>query len=151
MTRHNLEVHLKWLLDQGPSSYASLSPSPRVSSDLSASQGSPSIPTPIAPVGQVVTSAIDDTESLQDTFVDDDLEAGAGTDSDINMARLLFAPQSTRKPRLLSHSKDPNPGLPKTPNGRSSLDTSQSSRKVLPQTSAKGILHRSCFLTLAQA
>ncbi|KAI9042492.1 RecQ family helicase MusN [Aspergillus affinis] len=141
MTRHNLEVHLKWLLDQGPSSYTSLSPSPRVSSDLSASQrptGDPSIPAPIAPVGHIATSAVNDTESLQDTFVDDDLEAGAGTDSDINMARLLLAPQSSRKPRLLSHPKDPIPGVPKTPNGRSSLDTPQSSRKVLPQTSAKG-------------
>lgn len=142
MTRHNLEVHLKWLLKQGPSLYPSLSPSPRVSSDVSAAQrpaGNPSIPTPNAPAGQIASSAIDDTESAQDTFVDDDLEVGAGTESDINMARLLFAPSSSRKPRLLSQSKDPIPGLPKTPNARSSLDTPKPSRTGLPQTSAKGI------------
>ncbi|PLB55643.1 ATP-dependent DNA helicase [Aspergillus steynii IBT 23096] len=141
MTRHNLEVHLKWLLDQGPSLYPSLSPSARVPNDLSASQrlaGNPSVPTPNVSVAQIAAGASDDTQSVQDTFVDDDLEAGAGTEPDINMARLLFAPDSSKKPRLLSHSKDPISGLPKTPNGRSSLDTPKSSRKVLPQTSAKG-------------
>lgn len=138
MTRHNLEVHLKWLLDQGPSLYPSLSPSARVPDDISASQrlaGNPPIPTPDAPVGQVAAGALDDTQSVQDTFLDDDLEAGAGTETDINMARLLFAPESSRKPRLLSHSKDQ---VPKTPNGRSSLESPTSNRMILPQTSAKG-------------
>lgn len=83
MTKNNLAVHLKWLLKQGPSLYPSLtSESPPVERDDRVSQQ----PTPPS----------DKAEPLEAILEDDDDVTGE------DMARLMLAPSSASKPRMLS-------------------------------------------------
>lgn len=107
MTRNNLTTHLKWLLQQGPSLYPSLTPSVRENGkDIVApnlSQAQLVLDQPGASSG---FGAEGDLERIPGIFAND-----TGTDdadaniNDTDMARLLIAPQSTSKPRLLSSSK----------------------------------------------
>lgn len=107
MTKNNLTTHLKWLLKQGPSLYPSLIPSVH---DSRKDIGVPSVPQAQLGLDQPGASsglgAESDLERIPGTFTND-----TGTDDadasidDTNMARLLIAPQSTSKPRLLSSSK----------------------------------------------
>ncbi|KAE8354668.1 hypothetical protein BDV28DRAFT_130454 [Aspergillus coremiiformis] len=114
MTRHNLEVHLKWLLDQGPSLYPSLSPSARENrNSIPGSQSNnPSIPALRVLDGQFPEIAIGDSQLFQEKSIDN-VDDVPEVKSDTDMARLLFAPQSASKPRLFSRSTDAVTGSPK--------------------------------------
>ncbi|CAG8191338.1 unnamed protein product [Penicillium salamii] len=81
MTKNNLAVHLKWLKTQGKPSYPQLGQS----SARRDSHG-PQHPTP--PIDQIATL--------------DDIPEDVENETDEEMARLLFAPQSASKPRMLS-------------------------------------------------
>lgn len=95
MTKNNLAVHLKWLLKQGPSLY------PALSADTP----------PIDPgsrVSQQPTPPSDETELLDQLLEDiDDLKYD-------NMARLMIAPSSGSKPRMLSRGDTRPPSSPTT-------------------------------------
>ncbi|KAI2794534.1 Bloom syndrome protein [Penicillium oxalicum] len=92
MTKNNLAVHLKWLLKQGPSLYPTLSPS---------------IPTePGSRVSHQPSPPADETQLLDQLVEDlDDLE-------DESMARLMLAPSSGSKPKLLSRGDTRLPSSP---------------------------------------
>lgn len=107
MTRNNLTTHLKWLLKQGPSLYPSLTPSVHQNGN---DRGAPNLSQAQLVLDQPGASsgfgAEGDLERIPGTFANDPGtdDADANID-DTNMARLLIAPQSTSKPRLLSSSK----------------------------------------------
>ncbi|KAJ6135122.1 Bloom syndrome protein [Penicillium capsulatum] len=83
MTKNNLAVHLKWLLNQGPSLYPSLSAeTPPIEGNNRVSQQPP----PPSDENELLDAILED--------VDDD--------HDEPMARLVAPPQSSRKPRLVS-------------------------------------------------
>ncbi|KAJ6028474.1 Bloom syndrome protein [Penicillium herquei] len=95
MTKNNLEVHLKWLLDRDPSSY--LSPS------------SQALPIRTERVSQQPTPPSDETEFL-DAIIED-----ADDVTNDEMARLQVS-SSSRKPRLPGHTdtwKDEPPSTSK--------------------------------------
>lgn len=95
MTKTNLAVHLKWLLKQGPSLYPSLTTeTPPVERDIRVSQQS--------------TPPSDKKETLEPIQEDGD----DATDED--MARLMLAPSSASKPRMLSRSDPRSESTPPT-------------------------------------
>lgn len=108
MTKNNLSTHLKWLLKQGPSLYPSLTPSAHENQN-NADARNPARGQPTSAQDQPGidsrSSRDVDSERIQETFVDDIGDNNAEVKTDTNMARLLFAPQSASKPRLLSSSK----------------------------------------------
>lgn len=99
MTKNNLAVHLKWLKTQGKPSYPQIaqSSSPRRENH------EPQQPTP----------PIDESAILDD--IPEDVE----NETDEEMARLLYAPQSARKPRLLSRPDTLPANTPSTSKKRS--------------------------------
>ncbi|GMF75572.1 unnamed protein product [Aspergillus oryzae] len=124
MTRHNLEVHLKWLLQQGPSLYPSLSPSARENRNSIRENHTQNrlIPALHATGNQVPEIAIGDSQPLQKKPVDN-VEKDFEVESDEDMARLLMAPQSASKPRLFSRPTDAVNRSPSKVNGRTQGDT----------------------------
>ncbi|GMG01040.1 unnamed protein product [Aspergillus oryzae] len=124
MTRHNLEVHLKWLLQQGPSLYPSLSPSARENRNSIREIHTQNrlIPALHATGNQVPEIAIGDSQPLQKKPVDN-VEKDFEVESDEDMARLLMAPQSASKPRLFSRPTDAVNRSPSKVNGRTQGDT----------------------------
>ncbi|KKK27278.1 hypothetical protein ARAM_001944 [Aspergillus rambellii] len=114
MTKNNLKAHLKWLLDQGPSLYPVLTPSAWESHvDQSPSLNDP-IPTYSPTASQIGGVSIKDSQPATATNIKN-LNDGIGVVSDTDMARLLFAPQSAIKPRMLSRAKDSSPNNPMKP------------------------------------
>ncbi|OJJ77846.1 hypothetical protein ASPBRDRAFT_50678 [Aspergillus brasiliensis CBS 101740] len=117
MTKNNLAAHLKWLLQQGPSLYPSLSPSAHEYHNNTADRNQPTAPVP--PVGALahqpedITITIDDLQPEVNPAETDHVDEEAEVDSDAEMARLLLTPASTRKPRMLSLSKDAGAPTPK--------------------------------------
>ncbi|KAJ5125766.1 Bloom syndrome protein [Penicillium atrosanguineum] len=104
MTKNNLASHLKWLLNQGPSLYLSLTTdTPLIERDNRASQQ----PTP----------PFDESDEPDEIFED------CNDVTDENMARLMLAPQSASKPRMLSH---PDKTLERTPSTSKKLSSSKS-------------------------
>lgn len=108
MTKNNLSTHLKWLLKQGPSLYPSLTPSAHENQNnadaRNSTQGQPTSAQD-QPGINLRSSRDVGSERILETFVDDIEDNNAEVKTDTNMARLLFAPQSASKPRLLSSSK----------------------------------------------
>ncbi|KAB8235234.1 RecQ family helicase MusN [Aspergillus alliaceus] len=139
MTRHNLEVHLKWLLAQGPSLYPSLSPSARQnrSSIKESLSQNPPIPTLRAPGSQVLEIAGDSQHTHENSVgnVGDNTEVK----SDADMARLLFAPQSANKPRLFSCSTDAVPRSPRESEDCTHDQSPTRQRRVLKSPTIKSI------------
>lgn len=111
MTKNNLSTHLKWLLKQGPSLYPSLTPSAHENQN-NANARNPARGQPTSAQDQAGIDSRSgrdvDSERILETFVDDIGDNNAEVKTDTNMARLLFAPQSASKPRLLSSSKKPS-------------------------------------------
>ncbi|KAJ5168744.1 Bloom syndrome protein [Penicillium canariense] len=124
MTKNNLAVHLKWLLKQGPSLY------PTLSADIfPIERGSR--------VSQQPTPPSDETELL------DDILERADDVTDENMARLMLAPSSESKPRLLSRGNTRPPSSPVTVKKPSSLTSViQDSFLEPPQSSFKSVRPR---------
>jgi bloom syndrome protein len=95
MTKNNLAVHLKWLLKQGPSLYPTLSAdNPPIDSGSRVSQQ----PTPSSDETEFLDQLLEDAEDLKDD----------------NMARLMLAPSSESKPRMLSRGDTRPPSSPTT-------------------------------------
>lgn len=95
MTKNNLAVHLKWLLKQGPSLYPTLSAdNPPIDSGSRVSQQ----PTPPSDETEFLDQLLEDVEDVKDE----------------NMARLMLAPSSESKPRMLSRGDTRPPSSPTT-------------------------------------
>ena len=94
MTKNNLAAHLKWLKTQGKPSYPQLT------------QTSP--PEHGNHVPQQPTPPTDEFAALDDILEDVENE------TDEAMARLLFAPQSASKPRMLSRPNTVPTSTPST-------------------------------------
>ncbi|KNG83175.1 recQ family helicase MusN [Aspergillus nomiae NRRL 13137] len=138
MTRHNLEVHLKWLLQQGPAIYPSLSPSARENRNSTRENHTQYQPTPAlnATGNRVPEIAIGDSQPLQNNSVDN-ADKRPEVESDEDMARLLLAPQSASKPRLFSRSTGAVTGSPSKPNGRPPAQSPTRRREVLKSPAIK--------------
>ncbi|KAE8421686.1 hypothetical protein BDV36DRAFT_304392 [Aspergillus pseudocaelatus] len=139
MTRHNLEVHLKWLLQQGPSLYPSLSLSVRDSRNSIRENHTQNRPIPAlhATGNQVPKIAIGDSQPLQNSSVDN-ADKGFEVESDEDMARLLLAPQSANKPRIFSRPTDAVNGSPSKPNGRTHAQSPTRQREARKSPTIKG-------------
>lgn len=125
MTKHNLGDHLAWLLNRGPSLYPSLGLLENTSNGNPTPDRRPLVQSPSAP--EISTAAIPSSNSAapvtrpnavptEDPSLDQSdiiKRDGSTVTSDINMARLQFAPQSTSKPRMLSRVN--GTPTPKTP------------------------------------
>lgn len=104
MTKNNLASHLKWLLNQGPSLYPSLTTeTPLIERDNRVSQQ----PTPPS----------------DESHIPDEVFGDCNDVTDDNMTRLMLAPQSASKPRMLSH---PDTNLESTPSTSKKLSSSKS-------------------------
>jgi bloom syndrome protein len=113
MTKTNLASHLKWLLNQGPSLYPSLT------SD-----------TPVIERGNRVSQQPTPPSDVERDIPDEEFE-DCDNVTDESMARLMLAPQSASKPRMLSH---PNNKLESTPLNSKKL----SARSVVKGTLKEG-------------
>ncbi|PGH04657.1 hypothetical protein AJ80_08491 [Polytolypa hystricis UAMH7299] len=121
MTKHNLGDHLPWLLKRGPLLYPSLEQQTRnTSREQNIEQGFVNLPGSSTEPPSPGLAAVSPSEPLN---VDSGLQnytanEGGGIDglnSDVDMARLQFAPQSTPKPRLLSRLNSSFLPAPSTP------------------------------------
>ncbi|KAL4788349.1 hypothetical protein BJX76DRAFT_175470 [Aspergillus varians] len=134
MTKSNLKTHLKWLLDQGPSLYPVLTPpawEPHVNSNESHSNP---VPTLNLIASQTEELSIKDSQPVLETSVKND---GFEVDSDTDMARLLLAPPSASKPRMLSCTKE-SPGSARK-SAKSTTLTHSPSRLKASQTPRKTV------------
>ena len=115
MTKNNLEFHLKWLLDRGPSLYRSLNSSTRNSAVLS--QSVPANPPVDTFTGTRTYQPA--TEVKIEGERDHGLDVNPLFESNQDMGRLSFAPQSESKPRMLIFQNDnAPPRTVKTPKRR---------------------------------
>lgn len=105
MTKNNLATHLKWLKTQGKPSYPKLAQSVLPQRDNH--------------VPQQPTPPTDEFPALDD--IPEDVE----NETDEEMARLLFAPQSASKPRMLSRPDTLPSSSPST--SKKHTETKQSS------------------------
>ncbi|KAL4869058.1 hypothetical protein BDV12DRAFT_88620 [Aspergillus spectabilis] len=106
MTKSNLKTHLKWLLDQGPSLYPVLTPSAWESHVNPHDSHSGSVPTLNLIASQTEELSIKDSQPLVQSTVKNIADDGSEVLSDEDMARLLLAPPSASKPRMLSRTKE---------------------------------------------
>lgn len=137
MTKNNLKVHLKWLLDQGPSLYPSLNSSTRngILFDQSVRADRPVVTSPSVHIPQsTVEVGIEDTAN-------NDPEVKSDVESDLDMGRLSFAPQSASRPRmLLFQNNDASPRISKTPSRLSDEKFPVKPRSSQPKSVIKGIV-----------
>lgn len=106
MTKNNLDVHLQWLLDQGPSLYPSLTSFAQEIQN-SASRQPTTRPQPAdsnASIDRLGSIHVGDSQVIRETKTNEEKDAGGDVIEldDPNMARLLLAPQSASKSRLIS-------------------------------------------------
>jgi bloom syndrome protein len=98
MTRHNLDVHLRWLISTKASS------PPDVSLPPVAVSFGPISATPLEEIEDIPDGAFDDdlSEATTEAFDTQEIPARATIEKEPDMARLRTAPGSAAKPRLLS-------------------------------------------------
>ncbi|GFF39278.1 ATP-dependent DNA helicase hus2/rqh1 [Aspergillus lentulus] len=106
MTKNNLNVHLQWLLDQGPSLYPSLTSFAQEIQN-SASRQPTTRPQPAdsnASIDRLGSIHVGDSQVIRETKTNEEKDGGGDVIEldDPNMARLLLAPQSASKSRLIS-------------------------------------------------
>lgn len=99
MTKNNLAVHLKWLLKHGPSLYPSLTPSEPANPVVDVARDTASDqPSQLFDVsGPGIAELPTDARIVLENTVGNDPVTG-----DADMGRLLLAPPSASKPRMLS-------------------------------------------------
>ncbi|KAI9376592.1 hypothetical protein BJX61DRAFT_538674 [Aspergillus egyptiacus] len=115
MTKNNLKAHLKWLLDQGPSLYPVLTP-PAWESHVDPNElTNSSAPTLNKIASQTEELSIKDSQAIPRTSTRDTADNGFKIDTETDMARLMLAPSSASKPRMLSHSSDISESTRKPP------------------------------------
>lgn len=110
MTKHNLAIHLRWLIQQGPSLYPSINPASqsRDSPDGEGDQtgiGQNDQNTAEIPGLEATATPVDDRETvLVPPPINETSGDGEGLTSNRDMARLVFAPQtaSSSTRRMLS-------------------------------------------------
>jgi bloom syndrome protein len=110
MTKNNLDVHLQWLLDQGPSLYPSLISFAQEIQN-SASRQPTTRPQPAdsnASIDRSGSIHVGDSQAIREPKTNEEKDAGGDVIEldDPNMARLLLAPQSASKSRLLSRPRE---------------------------------------------
>ncbi|OAX79547.1 hypothetical protein ACJ72_06134 [Emergomyces africanus] len=140
MTRHNLQDHLSWLLNRGPSLPAPLLPQPQTTAGQSVSgqrvsnaanhfagrhTANGTVISALEPVGHDI--------GAQDAKVVE-TDAGFELTSDVEMARLQFAPLSSTKPRMLSSIKQKLPASPDTPSVLKETHSFPGHNEAHPQT-----------------
>ncbi|KAL2809662.1 hypothetical protein BJX63DRAFT_345896 [Aspergillus granulosus] len=109
MTRSNLKTHLKWLLDQGPSLYPVLTPPVWESHVNPNNSYNNTVPTLNLIASQTEEPSIKDSQLVPHTNIKNDVIEEIVLDSDTEMARLMLAPPSASKPRMLTQMKE-SPG-----------------------------------------
>lgn len=121
MTKHNLQDHLSWLLKRGPSIPPPLIPQAQTTAGQTVTgQRASSFANPFDEAYTVNDAAISVLEPIghdlgpQDAKVEE-ADNGFELISDVDMARLQFAPLSSTKPRMLSSIKQKLPASPDTP------------------------------------
>ncbi|KAL4955948.1 hypothetical protein BDW69DRAFT_182026 [Aspergillus filifer] len=133
MTKSNLETHLKWLLDQGPSLYPVLTPpaweNARVTSDDIPAN---SVPTLNLVASQTQDLSIKDSQPVLGTSVRDHVVDETEIDSDEEMARLMLAPTPGSKSRMISYNTGSPSSARKT--SKSSTSTNSPSKREAAQT-----------------
>ncbi|KAF7116474.1 hypothetical protein CNMCM5793_004762 [Aspergillus hiratsukae] len=110
MTKNNLDVHLQWLLDQGPSLYPSLTSFAQEIQN-SASRQPTTRPQPAdsnASIDRLGNIDVGDSQVVREVRTSEEKDDGGNVTEvdDTNMARLLLAPQSASKSRLLSRPEE---------------------------------------------
>lgn len=110
MTKNNLDVHLQWLLDQGPSLYPSLTSFAQEIQN-SASRQPTTRPQPAdsnASIDRLGSIDVGDSQVVREVIISEEKDDGGNVTEadDTNMARLLLAPQSASKSRLLSRPEE---------------------------------------------
>ncbi|OAT09794.1 RecQ family helicase MusN [Blastomyces gilchristii SLH14081] len=119
MTKHNLQDHLSWLLNRGPLIPPSIPRAQAAAGNSVAGQGAADFGNPLDGVHAANDTVISVLEPIghdlgsQNAKVEK-AETGFGI-SDVDMARLQFAPLSSTKPRMLSSIKQKFPASPDTP------------------------------------
>lgn len=145
MTRNNLQSHLKWLLGQGPSLYPSLTPAAGDSRDPT-SGGSRTDTRP----PRTINATNDEIGDIDIRDSQPVLHGNAGKREDLtsdnDMARLMFAPQSASKPRMLSRSKSSVASPPSVSNGSGVVETPRSRKEALPKSNVTGM--RECLVVV---
>ncbi|KAL3471879.1 hypothetical protein BJX99DRAFT_14446 [Aspergillus californicus] len=106
MTRTNLEFHLEWLLDQGPSLYPVLSPPAWESHVNTNSSFANSGPVLDLVASQTEELSIKDSQPNFEPLVTNNANDGYEVDPDTDMARLMLIPPSASKPRMLSQAQE---------------------------------------------
>jgi bloom syndrome protein len=106
MTKNNLDVHLQWLLDQGPSLYPSLTSFAQEIQNSASRQSTtrPQQADSNASIDRLDSIDVGDSQVVREIKIGEDKDDGGNVTEvdDTNMARLLLAPQSASKSRLLS-------------------------------------------------
>ena len=138
MTRNNLQSHLKWLLGQGPSLYPSLTPAAGDNRDPTSDRSRTDTRPP--PAINATNDDIGDIATRDSQLVLDDNAAESGDlIPDDDMARLMFAPQSASKPRMLSRAKSSVSSPPSVSNGAGAVETPRVQKETLPKSNLIGM------------
>lgn len=142
MTKNNLAIHLRWLLQQGPSLYPSIDP-PSQCPVPADGEGGKIVAGPNDQIavdlseGEATATAVDDCQTVAVPLIQelpgDDEESNSTKD----MARLAFAPQSasSSKRRMLSQPGSVPVKAPVTPRSRAVAESPLRHRAI------RGILH----------
>ncbi|KAL5343625.1 hypothetical protein BJX70DRAFT_116430 [Aspergillus crustosus] len=150
MTKSNLKKHLKWLLDQGPSLYPVLTPSAWESHVNPLDSHSGSTPTLNLIASQDQELSIKDSQPVIKSTVKNNADDESEVLSDEDMARLLLAPPSASKPRMLSHSK-PSPSSARKVKKTTTLTQSSPRREATQTPRSKTVGEPLSALTSFQA
>ncbi|KAL4932624.1 RecQ family helicase MusN [Aspergillus undulatus] len=133
MTKSNLKTHLKWLLDQGPSLYPVLTPPAWETATASNDSHSNPAPTLKLIASQTEDLSIKDSQPVAGPSVRNNVDNGILIDSDEEeMARLMLAPPSASKSRMLTCTTEPPSSDHKT--SKSSTSTRSPSKREATQT-----------------
>ncbi|PLN81786.1 RecQ family helicase MusN [Aspergillus taichungensis] len=133
MTRNNLQSHLKWLLGQGPSLYPSLTPAAGDNRDPTSGRSRSDTRPPQARIA--TNDDIGDIATRDSQLVlDDNAAQPEDLTPDDDMARLMFAPQSASKPRMLSRAKSSVSSPPSVANGSGIVETPKVRKEALSKS-----------------
>ncbi|KAL2870775.1 RecQ family helicase MusN [Aspergillus lucknowensis] len=136
MTKSNLNTHLEWLLNQGPSLFPVLTPAAWESHVNPNDSHSNSGPALSLIASQTEELSIKDSQPIVPTSVKNDVGDEIELGSDTDMARLMLAPPSASKPRMLSRTSEPHGSAQKAQKIRS--PTKRETARTLRSKAAKG-------------
>ena len=150
MTKNNLAIHLRWLLQQGPSLYPSINPSSQCPEPADGEgdriiTGQNDQTVVDVPECEVTSTRVEDRQTFVVPPTQETSGDGEESDSNGDMARLVFAPQSTSssKRRMLSQPGSVPVKAPVTPGSRAVAESPLQHRAV------RGTLHHLHSLRVA--